>query len=114
MGHATQVIVVGLNAVGDHDVRTVLEAAAQRFKATTVFLYITDANAEKGPFLRTIAPEAAKDKEYTGKLEADEFVAWVKEIVDRNKIAELEAQKEKLEAQKKEMEDEKHAETVEL
>merc|ERR1712032_695672 len=104
--HSSQMLIVGFNREGKDDVKEVLNSAAQRFRSTVVFLHIKGASAD-GPLLKAFKGDAAKDAEYSGALTSDDFVPWVRNLVDTAKIADLEEKKRTLEEKKKSLEEEK-------
>jgi len=65
--------------------RAALEAAAQRHRATTVFLYIKEASPGQQPVLRSYGQEESNDEEYTGATDATEVIQWVKGALEKAK-----------------------------
>lgn len=83
--HAKARLLVAFNmAAGADGLRDAFEGAAQRGRATTVFLYIKDGNSD-GPMLKSFGPAEADDEDYKGALTAEEVIAWVKANLEKAK-----------------------------
>lgn len=97
--HAKARLFVAFNKEGSEGMRDALEAAAQRQRATTVFLYIKEGTTE-GPVLKSYAQDDANDEEYQGTTTPADVVAWVKGVLDKAKPAVTEAKAPEPEAKK--------------
>lgn len=80
----------------EESMRDAFEAAAQRHRATTVFLYIKEVPSgdpynNPGPFLRSYGGEESKDEDYQGPPLRAEVTEWVKGILDKAKPPKTEA-----------------------
>jgi len=77
---------VAFNRQGSADMREAYEAAAQRNRATTVFLYLKE-SLGPGPTLKMFGPDDSNDEEYQGGATQEEVVQWVKGNLDKAKPA---------------------------
>lgn len=81
--HAKSRLMVGFHREGS-GMREALEAAAQRHRATTVFLYITEATSGQ-PLLKSYGQSEANDEEYTGEVTATAVTQWVQGVLEKAK-----------------------------
>jgi len=88
--HAKARLFVAFNKAGSEGMRDALEAAAQRHRATTVFLYIKEATAE-GPLLKSYAQEESNDEEFQGTTTPQDVIQWVQGVLDKAKPVVAEA-----------------------
>jgi len=88
--HAKARLFVAFNKEGSEGMREALEAAAQRQRATTVFLYIKEVHTE-GPMLKSFAQDAANDEDFAGATTPADVIAWVQGVLDKAKPAVVEA-----------------------
>lgn len=82
--HAKARLFVAFNKEGSEGMRDALEAAAQRQRATTVFLYIKEVHTE-GPMLKSYAQDEANDEEFKGAIAPQDVVQWVQGVLDKAK-----------------------------
>jgi len=96
--HAKARLLVAFNREGHEGIRTAFEAAAQRHRSTSVFLFIKESSSDD-VMLKAYAPNESDDQQYQGSATKEEVVEWVKAIVAKPK--------EKSEAPDKTAEEEK-------
>merc|ERR1719162_109314 len=89
--HAKARLMVAFNREGSTGLREAFEAAAQRHRHTTVFLYIKEGNSASDATLKALAPEEANDENFEGALVEDDVVQWVKESLEKAKPSAIEA-----------------------
>jgi len=82
--HAKARLMVAFNRANSEGLREGLEAAAQRHRATTVFLYIKEAGTGE-PLMRSYGGEQSKDEDYEGATTGVAVTEWVKGVLDKAK-----------------------------
>lgn len=83
--HATGRLMVAFHRDGSEGLLPAFEAAAQRGRTSTVFLYIKTGNAAGEPMLKSFGQKEADDEEHKGAATEEEVVKWVKETLDKAK-----------------------------
>jgi len=82
--HAKARLMVAFNRADSDGLRAAFEAAAQRHRATTVFLYIKEVLSGE-PLLRSYGQEQSHDEDYQGAPTREEVIPWVKGVLDKAK-----------------------------
>jgi len=95
--HANHRLIVAFANSGFEGLRDAFEAVAQRYRATTVFLFIKEGSSD-GPMLKAFGIEESQDHEYEGPSTAEGIHEWVKSVVETSKAAQMKEQVENKQA----------------
>jgi thioredoxin-like negative regulator of GroEL len=92
--HSKARLLVAFNRPDSGAFKEAFVAAAQRHRATTIFLYLKDiTGAPDGPMIKSYGSSESEDEDYQGSADSEEVLQWVKAILDKARPKEAEQSK---------------------
>jgi len=91
--HAKARLMVAFNKEGQDGLKEAFDAAAQRHRAKTVFLWINEVSTED-VLLKAYSPTEADDQVYPGAATKEEVIEWVKSLIEKPKEESKESKEE--------------------